>query len=41
MIISLIEENWNEISKFTSMTKIAQYIMNKIFKGSGNLLFGK
>jgi hypothetical protein len=41
MIISLIKENWNDISKFTKPQQIAKYLMNKIFKGSGNLIFGK
>jgi len=40
MIISLIKEHWNDISKFTKPQQIAKYIMNKIFTGSGNLIFG-
>jgi len=41
MIISLIKENWNEISKFTKPQQIGKYVMNKIFTGSGDLIFGK
>ena len=37
---SLIEDNWNEISKFTSITQIGRFLLNNIFKGSGNLIFG-
>jgi hypothetical protein len=39
MIITLIKENWNIISKFTKPQEIAKYIMNKIFKGTGDLIF--
>jgi hypothetical protein len=39
MIVALIEENWNKINKYTSAQEIARFIMNKIFRGTGDLLF--
>jgi len=37
---SLIEENWDKISQYTSVTDIGRFLLNNIFRGSGNLIFG-
>jgi hypothetical protein len=37
---SLIEENWDQVKQYTSITDIGKFILNKIFRGSGNLIFG-
>jgi hypothetical protein len=37
---SLIEENWDKVKQYTSITDIGKFILNKIFRGSGNLIFG-
>lgn len=37
---SLIEENWDQISQYTSITQIGRFLLNNIFRGSGNLVFG-
>ena len=40
-MVSLIEDNWNKISTFTTTKAIGQYLLNKIFKGTGDLIFGQ
>ena len=37
---SLIEENWDKISQCTSITQIGRFLLNNMFRGSGNLIFG-
>ena len=38
---SVIEDNWDKISQYTSLSAIGRFILNNIFRGSGNLIFGK
>ena len=38
LFIILIKENWDRIKGTTSAKHIAQFLLNKIIRGSGNLL---
>ena len=38
---SVIEDNWDKISQYTSITQIGKFLLNNIFRGSGDLIFGK
>ena len=38
---ALIEENWDYISHLATPRAIGQYLLNKLFRGSGDLLLGK
>ena len=40
LLVILIRENWDKIKGTTSAKAIAQYILNKIIRGLGNLLIG-
>ena len=41
LFVIIIRENWDKIRGTTSAKAIARYILNKIIRGSGNLLMGK
>ena len=41
VIVSLIKENWETINKYTSVRQVGQYLLNKLFRGSGDLILGK
>ena len=41
LLVIIIRENWDKIKGTTSAKAIARYILNKIIRGSGNLLMGK
>ena len=41
LFVIIIRENWDKIRGTTSAKAIARYILNKIIRGSGNLLMRK
>ena len=38
---AIIEQNWDYILSLRSVEAIGKYVLNNIFKGSGDLIFGK
>jgi hypothetical protein len=39
--LETIKKHWKDIGRITRIEDIAQYILNKTFKGLGNLVFNK